>query len=57
MFSYNHEEQEKEYIKDCIKFIDLTEMNRKDANNHIKTFDIDILIDLQQLFLITVRIF
>ena len=46
MFSYNHEEQEKDYIKDYIKFIDLTEMNRKDANNCIKTFDIDILIDL-----------
>ena len=46
MFSYNHEEHEKDYIKDCIKFIDLTEMNRKDANNCIKTFDIDILIDL-----------
>ena len=46
MFSYNHEEHEKDYIKDCIKFIDLTEMNRKDANNCIKTFDIDVLIDL-----------
>ena len=46
MFSYNHEEHEKDYIKDYIKFIDLTEMNRKDANNCIKTFDIDILIDL-----------
>ena len=46
MFSYNHEEHEKDYIKDCLKFIDLTEMNRKDANNCIKTFDIDILIDL-----------
>ena len=46
MFSYNHEEQEKDYIKDYIKFIDLTEMNRKDANNCIKTFDIDVLIDL-----------
>ena len=29
MFSYNHEEQEKDYIKDYIKFIDLTEMNRE----------------------------
>ena len=46
MFSYNHEEQEKDFIKDYIKFIDLTEMNREDANNCIKTFDIDILIDL-----------
>ena len=46
MFSYNHEEQEKDYIKDYIKFIDLTKMNMKDANNCIKTFDIDILIDL-----------
>ena len=46
MFSYNHEEHEKDYIKDYIKFIDLTKMNTKDANNSIKTFDIDILIDL-----------
>ena len=46
MFSYNHEEHEKDYIEDSIKFIDLTEMNREDANNCIKTFDIDILIDL-----------
>ncbi len=46
MFSYNHEEHEKDYIKDYIKFIDLTKMNTKDANNCIKTFDIDILIDL-----------
>ena len=46
MFSHNHEEQEKDYIKDYIKFIDITKMNRKDANNCIKTFDIDILIDL-----------
>ena len=46
MFSYNHEEQEKDYIEDYIKFIDLTKMNMKDANNCIKTFDIDILIDL-----------
>ena len=46
MFSFNHEEQEKDYIEGSIKFIDLTEMNRKDANNFIKTFDIDVLIDL-----------
>ena len=46
MFSYNHEEQEKDYIEDYIKFIDLTKMNMKDANNCIKTFDIDVLIDL-----------
>ena len=46
MFSYNHDEQEKDYIKDYIKFIDLTEMNRKEANNRIKNFNIDILIDL-----------
>ncbi len=46
MFSHNHEEHEKDYIKDYIKFIDITKMNRKDANNCIKTFDIDILIDL-----------
>ena len=38
--------KKKTISKDYIKFIDLTEMNRKDANNCIKTFDIDILIDL-----------
>ena len=46
MFSYNHEEREKEYIEGSLEFIDLTKMNRKDANNCIKTFDIDVLIDL-----------
>ena len=46
MFSYNHEEDQKDYIEGSIEFIDLTEMNRKDANNCIKTFDIDVLIDL-----------
>ena len=46
LFSYNHEEYHKDYIEHSIEFIDLTEMNRKDANNCIKTFDIDVLIDL-----------
>ncbi len=46
MFSYNHEEYEKDYIESSIRFIDLTKMNRQDANNCIKTFDIDVLIDL-----------
>ena len=46
MFSYNHEEREKKYIEGSLEFIDLTKMNRKDANNCIKTFDIDVLIDL-----------
>ena len=46
MFSYNHEEHEKDYIESSIRFIDLTKMNRQDANNCIKTFDIDVLIDL-----------
>ena len=33
LFSYNHEEYHKDYIEHSIEFIDLTEMNRKDANN------------------------
>ena len=29
MFSYNHEEHEKDYVEASIEFIDLTKMNRK----------------------------
>ena len=46
IFSYNHEETEKNYIESCIKFVDLTELNKKDAGDCIKSFGIDVLIDL-----------
>ena len=46
LFSYNHDKPEKEYIDSSLKFIDITIMNRKEANDCIRTFDIDILIDL-----------
>ncbi len=46
LFSYNHEKNEKDYIADSLRFIDITEMNKKEANDCIKTYDIDVLIDL-----------
>ena len=46
LFSYNHENNEKDYIASSLKFIDITEMNNKEANDCIKTHDIDVLIDL-----------
>ena len=46
IFSYNHEEKERDYIGGSIKFVDLTKMDGKNANSCIKTFDIDVLIDL-----------
>ena len=46
LFSYNHEKKEKDYIASSLRFIDVTEMNNKEANDCIKTYDIDVLIDL-----------
>ncbi len=46
LFSYNHENNEKDYIASYLRFIDITEMNKKEANDCIKTYDIDVLIDL-----------
>ena len=46
LFSYNHEKNEKDYIASSLRFIDITEMNKKEANDCIKTYDIDVLIDL-----------
>ena len=46
LFSYNHENNEKDYIASSLRFIDITKMNKKEANDCIKTYDIDILIDL-----------
>ena len=46
LFSYNHEKNEKDYIASSVRFIDITEMNKNEANDCIKTYDIDVLIDL-----------
>ena len=47
MFSYDHEELEKNYIKNEFHdFVDISNMKRNEANACIKNFDIDVLIDL-----------
>jgi len=46
LFSYNHENNEKDYIASSLRFIDITKMNKKEANECIKAYDIDVLIDL-----------
>ena len=47
MFSYDHEELEKNYIKNEFHdFVDISNMKRNEANECIKNFDIDVLIDL-----------
>ena len=47
MFSYDHEEVEKNYIKNEFHdFVDISYMKRNEANACIKNFDIDVLIDL-----------
>ncbi len=47
MFSYNHSNEERDYIENSFKeFIDITNLNFLDARNNIKSYEIDILIDL-----------
>ncbi len=47
MFSYDHGVKEKSYIEDSFdNFIDITDLNFSDGYKKIKSYDLDILIDL-----------
>ena len=47
MFSYNHNDKEKDYIKKNFnEFIDITNLNFVDGHAKIKSYQLDILIDL-----------
>lgn len=47
MFSYNHETDKKLYIEqDFNEFVDITLLNATESTNKIKSYDLDILIDL-----------
>ena len=47
MFSYNHETDKKLDIEqDFSEFVDITILNTTEASNKIKSYDLDILIDL-----------
>ena len=47
MFSYNHNDEEKDYIKKNFdEFIDITNLNYVDGHKKIKSYELDILIDL-----------
>ena len=47
MFSYNHETDKKLDIEqDFSEFVDITILNTTEARNQIKSYDLDILIDL-----------
>ena len=47
MFSYNHNDEEKDYIKKNFnEFIDITNLNLVDGHAKIKSYQLDILIDL-----------
>ncbi len=47
MFSYNHNDEEKDYIKKSFdEFIDITNLNYIDGYKKIKSYQLDILIDL-----------
>ena len=47
MFSYNHNDEEKDYIKKNFnEFIDITNLNFVDGHAKIKSYQLDILIDL-----------
>ncbi len=47
MFSYNHNDEEKDYIKNNFnEFIDITNLNFVDGHEKIKSYQLDILIDL-----------
>tara|TARA_B100001113_G_scaffold72365_1_gene56019 strand:- start:4237 stop:5937 length:1701 start_codon:yes stop_codon:yes gene_type:complete len=47
MFSYNHDENKKSYIEESFdEFVDITDLNFKDGYEKIKSYNLDILVDL-----------
>ena len=47
IFSYNHNDAEKEYIEDNVyKFVNINDLDNEKASELIKGYDLDILIDL-----------
>ena len=50
MFSYNHNDEEKNsIINDFDEFIDITNLSFLDGNKKIKSYQLDILIDLTSI--------